>query len=199
MLIFVTLMAIGMMTMLMVWREPRTYYDELSVDADASAEEIKRAFRTKAKEYHPDRVDSSQGNTKWANERFVRLSTAYEVLSDPRERAAYDAKLAADASTHRTRTRDDDRRYDYEGVWWTIALLLERATMRNLLIALVLSGMATIVIDELLPLAGPLLLGRGIKSERERSELRERIRRVRQRQQASLLRRIRTPARALAK
>lgn len=64
----------------------KDYYDILGVSKDASAEDIKKAFRTKARTMHPD--VSKEPN---AEERFKEVSEAYETLSDPDKRARYDA------------------------------------------------------------------------------------------------------------
>lgn len=61
------------------------YYDILGVSRDARPEEIKRAFRRLAMQYHPDR-----NREDGAEERFKAINEAYEVLSDPDRRAAYD-------------------------------------------------------------------------------------------------------------
>jgi DnaJ-class molecular chaperone len=64
------------------------YYDILGVTRDASAEDIKKAYRKQALEWHPDR---HQGADKEAAEkRFKEINEAYQVLSDPQKRAAYD-------------------------------------------------------------------------------------------------------------
>jgi hypothetical protein len=62
-------------------------YADLGVTAAATAAEVKRAYRRQALKYHPD-VDGSDG----AVERFQRIVTAYETLSDPSKRAAYDRR-----------------------------------------------------------------------------------------------------------
>jgi len=62
------------------------YYKTLGVSETASADEIKKAFRTLAKKYHPDK---NKGD-KQAENRFKEISAAYEVLSDPRKKAEYD-------------------------------------------------------------------------------------------------------------
>jgi DnaJ-class molecular chaperone len=66
---------------------PRDYYDVLGVDRDASATEIKRAFRGLARELHPDVNDHDPE----AEEKFKEAAEAYDVLSDPERRRAYDA------------------------------------------------------------------------------------------------------------
>jgi molecular chaperone DnaJ len=64
----------------------RDYYEVLGVNRDASNEEIKKAYRRLAMKYHPDRnPDKPQ-----AEERFKEVKEAFEVLSDPDKRAAYD-------------------------------------------------------------------------------------------------------------
>ena len=73
--------------------QAKDYYQILGVGRDASSEDIKKAYRKLALKHHPDRnPDNPQ-----AEEEFKKLSEAYEVLSDPNKRAAFD-------------------RYGYEGV-----------------------------------------------------------------------------------
>ena len=64
----------------------RDYYEILSLARNASDEEIKKAYRRLAMKYHPDR---NPGDAV-AEEHFKEAKAAYEVLSDPRKRAAYD-------------------------------------------------------------------------------------------------------------
>ena len=64
------------------------YYDLLGVDRQATEDEIKKAYRRKALELHPDR---NYGNVENATKVFAEVQSAYEVLSDPQERAWYDS------------------------------------------------------------------------------------------------------------
>jgi hypothetical protein len=67
-----------------------THYQILAVKKKATAAEVKRAYRRLAKMAHPD-VDKTSG----AADRFMAIQEAYEVLSDPAKRAAYDVSLRA--------------------------------------------------------------------------------------------------------
>lgn len=62
----------------------KDYYQVLGVARDASEEDIKKAYRKKARQYHPD-----VSKEKDAEERFKEVGEAYEVLKDPQKRAAY--------------------------------------------------------------------------------------------------------------
>src|SRR2546423_8890462 len=62
------------------------YYKALGVGKNASAEEIKKAYRKLARRYHPDRNPGD----KVAEERFKEISQAHDVLGDPDKRKQYD-------------------------------------------------------------------------------------------------------------
>lgn len=63
----------------------KDFYEVLGVGKNAGADELKRAYRQKARKHHPD-VDKSTG----AEEKFKEINEAYQVLSDPQKKSAYD-------------------------------------------------------------------------------------------------------------
>ncbi|MDI6806530.1 MAG: DnaJ domain-containing protein, partial [Candidatus Aenigmarchaeota archaeon] len=65
----------------------KDYYKILGVPRNASDEEIKKAYRKLAMQYHPDR---NPGKEKWANEEFKKINEAFSVLGDPEKRRRYD-------------------------------------------------------------------------------------------------------------
>ena len=73
------------------------YYKVLGVSRDASAEEIRKAYRKLAMKYHPDRNPDDKG----AEERFKEINEAYQVLNDPQKRAHYDRLGSAYSSWQR--------------------------------------------------------------------------------------------------
>ena len=79
----------------------RDYYEVLGVSPDASADEIKKAYRKLAMKYHPDK----NAGDEVAAEKFKEASEAYAVLSDPEERKKYD----------RQRQMGSYRQYDFRG------------------------------------------------------------------------------------
>jgi DnaJ-class molecular chaperone len=63
------------------------YYDILGVDKSASQEEIKKSYRKQALEWHPDK---HKDDKEAAEKRFKQINEAYQILSDPQKRSAYD-------------------------------------------------------------------------------------------------------------
>ena len=71
--------------------EKRDYYEVLGVDRNATADDIKSAYRKMALKWHPDRwVNGTDAEKKTAEENFKEASEAYSVLSDPDKKARYD-------------------------------------------------------------------------------------------------------------
>ncbi|MBU0672257.1 MAG: molecular chaperone DnaJ [Candidatus Margulisbacteria bacterium] len=66
-------------------KSKRDYYEILGVNKNSSADEIKRAYRKLARQYHPD-VNKEPG----AEDKFKELNEAYQVISDPNKRSQYD-------------------------------------------------------------------------------------------------------------
>ena len=103
--------------------DKRDYYEVLVVSKQASADEIKRAYRKKAKQYHPD-VNKEPG----AEEKFKEVQEAYEVLSDANKKATYDrfghAAFEQGAGNGGAGGfggfgfEDVDRRYFWIFLWW---------------------------------------------------------------------------------
>ncbi len=73
----------------------KNFYDALGVSKSASQDEIKKAYRKLARQYHPD----TNSGDKEAEERFKEIQGAYDVLSDPEKRKQYDAFGSADGRT----------------------------------------------------------------------------------------------------
>ncbi len=65
----------------------KDYYQILGVPRNASQEQIKKAYRKLAMQYHPDR---NPGKEQWANDKFKEMNEAFGVLGDPQKRQQYD-------------------------------------------------------------------------------------------------------------
>ena len=63
----------------------KNYYQILFIQSNASLQEIKKAYRMLALEFHPDRNKSFN-----ATEKFIEITEAYEILKDPIKRQVYD-------------------------------------------------------------------------------------------------------------
>lgn len=88
------------------------YYEILGVSKNATADEIKKAYRTLAFKYHPDR---NQGNAE-AEEKFKQISAAYDVLGDEAKRRQYDMGYSTDSysnSSAYSSNQNYQRQYQY--------------------------------------------------------------------------------------
>lgn len=89
-----------------------THYDTLKVSPSATQDEIKQAYRTLAKQFHPDR-----NQARSSQEVFKQINAAYSVLSDPLSRRSYDQQLrytpaaTAPFPTRQERTEDAQDQY----------------------------------------------------------------------------------------
>ena len=95
----------------------KDYYQILGVPRNATDEEIKRAYRKLAMQYHPDR---NPGKEKWANEKFKEINEAYGVLGDPEKRRQYDqfgavGNIGDIFGSPFTRTTFEDLMRDFSG------------------------------------------------------------------------------------
>jgi len=95
----------------------RDYYQILEVPRNASDDEIKKAYRKIAMQYHPDR---NPGKEKWANEKFKEINEAYGVLGDPQKRRQYDqfggvGNISDIFGSPFTRTTFEDMMKDFSG------------------------------------------------------------------------------------
>lgn len=97
----------------------KEYYQILGIPRDASEDEIKKAYRKLAMQYHPDR---NPGKEKWANDKFKEINQAFSVLGDPQKRGRYDQFGTADGintgdvfSSPFTRGTFEDLMKDFSG------------------------------------------------------------------------------------
>jgi DnaJ-class molecular chaperone len=95
----------------------RDYYQILGVPRNASQDQIKKAYRKLAMQYHPDR---NQGKEQWANEKFKEINEAFGVLGDPKKRQQFDqfgtvGNIGDIFGSPFTRTTFEDLMKDFNG------------------------------------------------------------------------------------
>ena len=105
--------------------DPRGYYQILGVSQSASPDDVRRAFRRRAMDLHPDHHDAGPNES----EDFRRLCEAYEVLRDPKRRMAYDANGRDDDWTIEDPDLEADLgaapvERDRAGLFWPLAAAL---------------------------------------------------------------------------
>ncbi|MFS6828430.1 J domain-containing protein [Cyanobium sp. ATX-6F1] len=127
----------------------QTHYELLQLPPSATVEELRRAFRSLSKRYHPDTTSLPAAE---ANERFRLLQEAYTTLSDPARREAYDGLLRPPAPPRpvpvprRGEPRLRPVRRDFSSGEWFALLLLGLALSASLVLGV---GMAWVQGTEL--------------------------------------------------
>jgi curved DNA-binding protein CbpA len=109
-----------------------SYYELLQIRPDASAQELRQAFRRLSKRYHPDTTDLPQPE---AQEAFRQVQQAYLTLGDPARRRLYDAGLQAQRPPARVRAPQPvPVRRPLSGGEWFALLLLALAVVFSLVL-----------------------------------------------------------------
>lgn len=111
-LVFVALMTFSTTGVSSSTKAHKTYYDVLGVDPNTcTLTDIKKAYRKLALMYHPDRVSAEKKEESTI--KFREVSEAYEVLSDTKQRAAYDRSLKNGRNSHH-RQQGNHRTHQYQ-------------------------------------------------------------------------------------
>jgi curved DNA-binding protein CbpA len=106
-----------------------THYDTLQVDAGASQDEVKNAYRRMAQKYHPDRHPGKDA----AATVMARINCAYDILSDVKRRADYDSTLAGiDERQARNRARVAAMVPNVTGSTWALLFGIAALTFTTL-------------------------------------------------------------------
>ncbi len=87
----------------------KNYYSIMGVSRNATSDELKRAFKDKAKKYHPDVSKAPD-----AHQKFIEIGEAYEVLKDPNSRREYDALLDQTSRRKQYTQTDSSSRKSYQ-------------------------------------------------------------------------------------
>jgi len=89
------------------------YYQILGVSRDATADEIKKAYRKLAMKYHPDKA---KGDKKQAEEKFKQISEAYAVLSNPEKKKEFD-EFGSQAFRNKFSQEDIFKGFDFSEIF----------------------------------------------------------------------------------
>eukprot|EP01018_Ginkgo_biloba_P025513 Gb_09163 [translate_table: standard] len=99
----------------------RTLYEVLGISQGACAEDIKKAYRKLARQFHPDVCVSPEEKHR-SNQLFLQIQDAYSTLSDPHGRAQYDLRLSTEMQSSNGQTwnhrRAPEYRYNKMGRNW---------------------------------------------------------------------------------
>ena len=123
------------------------YYGILQVDSRTDQDAIGSAYKTLARQYHPDNHDTGDP------EKFIQLSRAYKTLSDPDQRAAYDQSWENSQTTALAILVEADEGHNYEGdqqLFDRILTLLYTSRRKNLR----RSGLGVFQLEEMLGQTG---------------------------------------------
>src|SRR3990167_11326202 len=102
-----------------------THYEILGVARDATEDQIKKAYRTLAKTKHTDKIELIRGTPEYntAEKLFEKINLAYEVLSDPEQRAIYDRRAVKEAEEEKLSQEEVQKREQeqkkYQEIWNT--------------------------------------------------------------------------------
>lgn len=91
----------------------KNYYKTLEINPNASLIDVKKAYRSLALQYHPDRNKNPN-----AHEKFIEITEAYEVLRDSSQRAIYDAQFKQFFSQHTT-NNETTQTYQTQQEYWS--------------------------------------------------------------------------------
>ncbi|GER45940.1 chaperone protein DNAj [Striga asiatica] len=98
--------------------DSRSLYEVLRVQRDASQTEIKTAYRTLAKLYHPDATSRFLNSSAADGREFIEIHNAYATLSDPDARSVYDFNLRVGSHRRRDTSRFyPTRRWETDQCW----------------------------------------------------------------------------------
>ncbi|KAF8845208.1 DnaJ-domain-containing protein [Paxillus ammoniavirescens] len=96
-----------------------TLYDVLGIPKDATTDDVRKAYKTKALETHPDKLEptASARERRAAEGKFRNVCDAFQVLSDPTKRKAYDDRIQSAQSNQKAWDQERERRNREREEW----------------------------------------------------------------------------------